>query len=100
MFTLQKGISKATILKNRLSKMLNTSVDNVDVFTVLHSPYNLNENQLDVRFSAHGSPYYAKERINMAVSMHQGIIEKELGKCCLLTSPVQHLYSEISELHC
>lgn len=79
--------------------MLNTSVDNVDVFTVLHSPYNLNENQLDVRFSAHGSPYYAKERINMAVSMHQGIIEKELGKCCLLTSPVQHLYSEISELH-
>lgn len=75
----RKGISKATILKNRLSKMLNTSVDNVDVFTVLHSPYNLNENQLDVRFSAHGSPYYAKERINMAVSMHQGIIEKELG---------------------
>uniref|UniRef100_A0A8D8QW96 DE-cadherin n=2 Tax=Cacopsylla melanoneura TaxID=428564 RepID=A0A8D8QW96_9HEMI len=74
-----KGISKATILRNHLSKLLNTSVDNVDVFTVLHSPHNLDMNQLDVRFSAHGSPYYAPERINMAISLHQGQIEQELG---------------------
>lgn len=68
---LQNGISKHETLREQLSKFLNTSVDNVDVFTVLHSPHNTNPTQLDVRFSAHGSPYYEPEKINAAISSHQ-----------------------------
>lgn len=55
----------------KLAVMLNTSVENVDVFTVLHSTHNTNLSQLDVRFSAHGSPYYAPEKINAAVTLHK-----------------------------
>ncbi|KAI5705756.1 hypothetical protein M8J75_001445 [Diaphorina citri] len=91
-----KGISKATILKNRLAKLLNTSVENVDVFTVLHSPHNLNSNQLDVRFSAHGSPYYAPEKINMAIANHLGIIEKELGAEILMINIDECLQEKVS----
>lgn len=43
---------------------------NVDVFTVLQSP-NKNNSYFDVRFSAHGSPYYAPERLQNKVTEHQ-----------------------------
>lgn len=56
------------MLQIKLANMLNTSLDNVDVFTVLHSPHNTNQSQLDVRFSAHGSPYYSPEKINAAIT--------------------------------
>lgn len=61
-------MSKKSLLQARLAHMLNTSLDNVDVFTVLHSTLNENQTLLDVRFSAHGSPYYAPERINQAIT--------------------------------
>jgi len=54
-----------------LASILNATVENVDVFTILHSPHNPNNTQLDVRFSAHGSPYYQPERINAAIDKHQ-----------------------------
>lgn len=76
----QNNISKATILRNQLATILNASVENVDVFTILHSPHNANTTQLDVRFSAHGSPYYEPERINAAINKHQAevyIIKKK-----------------------
>lgn len=55
-----------------MASILNATVENVDVFTILHSPHNPNTTQLDVRFSAHGSPYYQPERINAAIDKHQG----------------------------
>lgn len=55
----------------KLAKVLNVSLDNVDVFTVLHSHHNANRSVLDVRFSAHGSPYYHPERLNYMASMFQ-----------------------------
>jgi len=58
-------------LKRRLASILNASIENVDVFTILHSPHNPNITQLDVRFSAHGSPYYQPEKINAAIDKHQ-----------------------------
>lgn len=70
-FNSQDNISKATVLKQRLASILNASVENVDVFTILHSPHNPNITQLDVRFSAHGSPYYQPEKINAAIDKHQ-----------------------------
>ncbi|XP_075221903.1 DE-cadherin-like [Lycorma delicatula] len=81
-----KGISKHNVLKWHLSKLLNTSIDNVDVFTVLHSPHNVNQRQLDVRFSAHGSPYYEPERINAAITEHQNELEKALGAKILMVN--------------
>lgn len=59
------------MLRNRLAKVLNVSLDNVDVFTVLHSHHNADRSLLDVRFSAHGSPYYHPERLNYMTSLFQ-----------------------------
>lgn len=67
--TKQDSFSKKDILQLRLAKILNTSKDNVDVFTVLVSPSD--ENQVDVRFSAHGSPYYSAEKLNSIASQHR-----------------------------
>ncbi|XP_026463684.1 LOW QUALITY PROTEIN: DE-cadherin-like [Ctenocephalides felis] len=61
----------------KLATLLNTSYENVDLFTVLH--HNDNTSLLDVRFSAHGSPYYAPEKINTKVGMSYKEIEEELG---------------------
>ncbi|XP_072152433.1 DE-cadherin isoform X2 [Bemisia tabaci] len=72
------GESKATSLKKFLSKVLNASEENVDVFTILHSPINANHSELDVRFSAHGSPYYNPQKINSILSLHQTELQREL----------------------
>lgn len=64
----QHGISKKALLRARLAHYLNTSLENVDVFTVLHSTHHDNQSLLDVRFSAHGSPYYAPEKMNAAIT--------------------------------
>lgn len=67
-------------MKHRLAEILNTSVENVDVFTILHSPHNPNTTQLDVRFSAHGSPYYQPEKINAAIDKHQAEVRNGILK--------------------
>ncbi|XP_025422894.1 DE-cadherin isoform X3 [Sipha flava] len=94
------NISKATILRHRLATILNASVENVDVFTILHSPHNANTTQLDVRFSAHGSPYYEPERINAAIDKHQAELEKDLGVVFLMVNIdeclVEKLYCDTS----
>jgi Cadherin cytoplasmic region/Laminin G domain len=60
-----------------MAQLLNVSADNLDVFTVLKSD---NDSLiLDVRFSAHGSPYYAPERLNGMVAQNQAKLEEELG---------------------
>jgi len=60
-----------------LASILTATVENVDVFTILHSPHNPNTTQLDVRFSAHGSPYYQPERINAAIDKHQAEVSNK-----------------------
>lgn len=80
-FPPQNGESKADILRTQLALALNNSEENVDVFTILHSPVSGNTSQLDVRFSAHGSPYYYPERINSAVTNHQD----EVRTCQMLS---------------
>lgn len=63
------GRSPKEILHRHLAKILNTSSDNVDIFTVLTSIKDVL--LVDVRFSAHGSPYYLPEKLNNAIIQHQ-----------------------------
>lgn len=69
--------SKAERFREKLAELLNTDKDNVDVFSVQlrrkHPPIT------DVRFSAHGSPYYKPVRLNGIVLMHRESIEKDVG---------------------
>ncbi|XP_014244956.1 DE-cadherin isoform X2 [Cimex lectularius] len=78
------GLNKQAILRKYLSKYLNVSEENIDIFTVINSPHNSNATLLDVRFSAHGSPYYSPEKLNAAVSAHNDELEKELGVVILM----------------
>jgi len=59
--------SKAEKFKDKLAEILLTDRENVDVFSVQlrrrHPPLT------DVRFSAHGSPYYKPVRLNGLVLM-------------------------------
>ncbi|XP_054263289.1 DE-cadherin-like [Macrosteles quadrilineatus] len=90
-------MSKKMILQAKLAHLLNTSLDNVDVFTVLHSPHNTNQTQLDVRFSAHGSPYYSPEKINAAIDEHRRELEKALGVSMLMVNIDECL---VEKLYC
>ncbi|XP_017771131.1 PREDICTED: neural-cadherin [Nicrophorus vespilloides] len=69
--------SKAEKFKDKIAELLSTHRDNVDVFSVQlrrkHPPVT------DVRFSAHGSPYYKPVRLNGIVLMHREDIEKAVG---------------------
>ncbi|PSN30050.1 DE-cadherin [Blattella germanica] len=71
--------SKHQLFRARVAKIVNVSLENVDVFTVLHSPHNSNVSLLDVRFSAHGSPYKLPEKLNADIARHKNSIEEELG---------------------
>ncbi|XP_021942527.1 DE-cadherin isoform X2 [Zootermopsis nevadensis] len=78
------GPSKHELFHSRLARILNVSLENVDVFTVLHSPHNSNASLLDVRFSVHGSPYRRPEKLNAAVGLNKALIEQELGVTLLM----------------
>lgn len=73
------GPSKHELFRSRLARILNVSVENVDVFTVLHSTHNPNTSLLDVRFSAHGSPYWKPEKLNAAVAVSKTVVSSSSG---------------------
>jgi hypothetical protein len=73
------GPNKHVLFRSRLAHILNVSAENVDVFTVLHSPHNSNTSLLDVRFSAHGSPYRKPEKLNAAVALNKAVVSSSLG---------------------
>ncbi|XP_018044392.1 PREDICTED: DE-cadherin-like [Atta colombica] len=93
----ESGVSKKDIFQEKLATMLNISVENVDVFTVLHSPYHNNKSLLDIRFSAHGSPYYAPEKLNTIIAQHSKEIEREMKADILLMNIDECLFEK---LHC
>lgn len=88
------GPSKKDILRTTVARMLNASVENVDVFTVLRQS---NASVLDVRFSAHGSPFYEPERINGRLAMHQAELESALGMRVLMINIDECL---VERVHC
>lgn len=63
--------------RNIIARKFNISEMNVDVFTVLHKSDN--SSFLDVRFTAHNSPYYDEIKLNSMISQNQAEIERELG---------------------
>ncbi|KAK0172407.1 hypothetical protein PV328_005726 [Microctonus aethiopoides] len=69
--------SKADLFKDKLASLLDIERENVDVFSVQlrrkHPPLT------DIRFAAHGSPYYKPVRLNGIVLMHREDIEKDVG---------------------
>ncbi|XP_066158590.1 DE-cadherin [Euwallacea fornicatus] len=80
----ENGISRKDILRDRVAEIVNTSSANVDVFTVLTTPSNIS--LIDVRFSAHGSPYYAPEKLNNKITDNQEKLEEELGVKFIMVS--------------
>ncbi|XP_055381774.1 DE-cadherin [Condylostylus longicornis] len=68
--------------QNSLARMFNISTNNVDVFTVLA----YNASTLDVRFSAHGSPYYEMEKLNGMVAQARQDFEEDLGVQILMVN--------------
>lgn len=75
-------ISHKEKLRSALSELYNTSRENVDIFTVLKNE--LDSGVLDVRFSAHGSPYYAPEKMNGMIAQNQHTLEERLGMKMLM----------------
>lgn len=94
---LESEMSKKDIFQELLANMLNISAENIDVFTVLHSPHHNNKSLLDVRFSAHGSPYYAPEKLNTIVARNARFIETKLNADILLINVDECLFEK---LHC
>ena len=88
------GTSKKDTLQEKLSNTFNVSVENVDVFTVLHSPHQ-NSSLLDVRFSAHGSPYYESERLNTMVELEAEGIEQAMGVSVLMVNIDECLFEKV-----
>uniref|UniRef100_A0A182NJX9 Cadherin domain-containing protein n=1 Tax=Anopheles dirus TaxID=7168 RepID=A0A182NJX9_9DIPT len=70
-------------LQTSIANTLNVSRDNVDVFTVLKRD-NVNGTFLDVRFSAHGSPYYAPEKLNGMMGYRLRQLEEDVGLSVLM----------------
>ncbi|XP_066902324.1 neural-cadherin isoform X6 [Halyomorpha halys] len=69
--------SKLDKLREKLADLLNIEKENVDIFSVqLRKRY---PPVTDVRFSAHGSPYYKPVKLNGIVLMNREDIEKEVG---------------------
>lgn len=66
------------LFQKHLATMLNVSQENVDVFTVLHSPHHNESDLLDVRFSVHNSPYWPPEELNTKLSQDLKHFEREL----------------------
>ena len=60
--------SNIDVFRRQLSQMLDTSEENVDIFTVKDvdkpNPLVASVDQIDVLFAAHGSPWYRKSRLN------------------------------------
>ncbi|EAT33862.1 AAEL013873-PA [Aedes aegypti] len=71
-------------LQNSIAELFNISRENVDVFTVLQRDNNAS--LLDVRFSAHGSPYYEPERLNGIIGYNQRSLEDEFGLKMMMVS--------------
>lgn len=90
----EHGVSKKQMFQEKIANMLNASLENVDVFTVLHSPHHNNKSLLDVRFSAHGSPYFAPEKLNAILALHAKDVERELETDVLLVNIDECLFEK------
>jgi len=69
------GRSRYQLLQETIASWLDVAVDNVDVFTVLNHPFD--KRSIDVRYSAHGSPYYRPAKLNGLMTKYKSQVN-----CC------------------
>ena len=71
--------------RKTMADILETDVQNVDVFTMRDVPVQeVNqgmEEGIDVRYSAHGSPYYRSARLDGLVWMNKDKVRGPTPKC-------------------
>ena len=63
-----RGASQYSRLRSQIALRLNIPVDNVDIFSVRDHP--TLPRTVDVRYSAHGSPFYRPTRIDGLLSLN------------------------------
>ncbi|CAG7733720.1 unnamed protein product [Allacma fusca] len=99
-----EGKSKRDRLQTEIAKTFNIPEENVDVFTVINSPRST-DSTIDVRYSAHGSPYYKAEKLDGITGQRKDELEKALelnilmirvDECLSETQPKQPGYCELS----
>ncbi|KAB7494699.1 Neural-cadherin [Armadillidium nasatum] len=82
--------SKYEKFREEIAKLVGTNIDNVDVFSV--QAYQTRPPITDVRFSAHGSPYYQPVKLNGLVLQHRAEIENRVGINITMVSIDECLY--------
>jgi len=78
-------------LTRHLQTYLNPNATIVDVFTVLPA---LDGKATDVRFSAHGSPYYEPEKLEVTIAKRKKDLERDLGLSILMIHIDECLYED------
>lgn len=73
----RNGVSQLDKLTKLLSDITGAKEENIDVFTIL--PVEGNDQAVDVRYSAHGSPYYSADQLNRDAERNVQLIEETLG---------------------
>ena len=69
--------SKYTLLREKIAELLKVPVDNVDIFTVMNVPTKM----VDIRYAAHGSPYYRPARLDGLLNQHKDEVHVHLCTC-------------------
>ena len=70
------GLSRYQQLQQIIASWLDVPVSNVDIFTVLNHP--TQEQTIDVRYAAHGSPYYRPAKLNGIMAQYKN----QVGYMC------------------
>ena len=63
------GRSRYQLLQQTIASWLDVPVSNVDIFTILNHPSD--ERTIDVRYAAHGSPYYRPTKLNGIMAQYK-----------------------------
>lgn len=86
--------SKADMFREMIAMLVGTKVENVDVFSV-----QLRQERpaiTDIRFSAHGSPYYQPIKLDGLVLQHRAEIEDEIGINITMVGIDECLYENVA----
>lgn len=87
-------ISKYDRFKSIMANLLKVNKENVDIFTVL------SKQQLppvtDIRFAAHGSPYYKATKLDGILALHRKEIEQSVGINITMVGIDECLYENVN----
>ena len=87
--------SKKDLLRQKVAEYVGAKEENVDVFTVISSSP-MRNHSVDVRYSAHGSPYYDPIKLNGLTATHQDELERLLDAEVLMFGIDECLYEKNS----